>query len=65
MDSDKMMIKVLGGAENLLKCKGTVNDAKITVKENEISCQGHIIALPYIGKHNLKNHSKTESIYKF
>ena len=34
MDSDKMTIKVLGGAENLLKCKGTVNDAKITVKEN-------------------------------
>jgi hypothetical protein len=32
MDADKMIIKILGGAENIVKCAGTVSDAKISVK---------------------------------
>lgn len=32
IDMDKLMIKVVGGAENTIKCIGAVTDAKITVK---------------------------------
>jgi hypothetical protein len=32
VDIDRFIVKVVGGAENTIKCIGTVNDARLVVK---------------------------------
>lgn len=32
MDVDRLTVKVVGGAENIIKCMGLSNDAKIVIK---------------------------------
>lgn len=64
VDIDKFIVKVVGGAENIIKCTGTVYDSKIILKENEISCLNHLISVPFYGKLNIKSCTKAESLYK-
>lgn len=52
------MVKVVGGAENTIKCTGVINDAKVIVKETEIIYNNYLISTPLVGKLNIKNSSK-------
>ena len=64
MDIDKLTVKVVGGAENIIKCIGLSNDTRITVKESEICCMWHMISMPYYGKLNFRNLTKHETLYR-
>lgn len=64
VNNDKLIVKIVGGAENIIKCTGFVNETKVTIKENEISLLNHLVSTPVFGKLNIKNHSKLETIYK-
>ena len=51
-------MKVIGGAEDAIKCVGSVNEPKCSIKENEISMGDILTSTLNQNKLTLRNHSK-------
>ncbi len=57
-------MKVHEGAQNFIKCTGTVKEPKIIVKETEFYCENCIISVPITNKITVKNLSKVQTFIK-
>lgn len=53
-----MVVKVVGGAENIIKCDGVVCEPKYSIRENEININELFISTPAQHKITLRNHTK-------
>ena len=63
-DQDKLTIKVIGGAENVIKVFGSVTEPKINIKETELVFPEVFISMEMGGKITLRNLSKIETVAK-
>ena len=57
-------MKVIGGAEDAIKCVGSVNEPKCSIKESEINLGDTLISTLNQTKIVLRNHSKVDSVVK-
>jgi hypothetical protein len=56
-----MVVRVVGGAENMIKCEGWVLEPKYSIKEPSVSLNEVFISMPSQCKLTLRNLTKQET----